>query len=81
LPEGKLPPLPTQINPATGQPHVWPIRYTIVHWAALLPGMAAGKYDLLCRTIDANGIAQPMPRPLPKTGANAIQQVALNVKA
>jgi len=43
--------------------------------------LPAGKYDLLCRTIDANGIAQPMPRPLPKTGANAIQQVTLNGKA
>jgi hypothetical protein len=81
LPEGKLPPVPTQINPVTGQPYVWPIRYTIVHWAVLLPGLAAGKYDLCCRTIDANGIAQPMPRPLPKTGANAIQKVTLNVQA
>jgi hypothetical protein len=80
LPAGKLPPVPTQINPATGQPYVWPIRYAIVHWAALLPSLPAGKYDLLCRTIDANGIAQPMPRPLPKTGSNAIHQVTLNVK-
>jgi DMSO/TMAO reductase YedYZ molybdopterin-dependent catalytic subunit len=81
LPGGKLPPVPTQINPVTGQPYVWPTRYTIVHWAALLPGLPAGKYELCCRTIDANGLAQPMPRPLPKTGSNAIQQVTLNVKA
>jgi len=81
LPEGKLPAVPTQINPATGKPHVWPIRYTIVHWAALLGPLPAGKYDLCCRTIDANGLAQPMPRPLPKTGANAIQQVTLTVQA
>jgi DMSO/TMAO reductase YedYZ molybdopterin-dependent catalytic subunit len=81
IPEGKLPSLPTQINPATGKPHVWPIRDTIVHWAALLAGQTRGKYDLCCRTIDANGIAQPMPRPLPKTGANAIQQVTLVVTA
>jgi len=80
LPGGKLPPVPQQINPATGRPHIWPLRDTIVHWAALLPALQSGKYDLCCRTIDANGIAQPMPRPLPRTGANAIQHVALVVK-
>ena len=80
LPGGKLPAVPRQINPATGQPYVWPIRDTIVHWAALLPALAPGNYNLCCRTIDANGIAQPMPRPLPRTGANAIQQVALLVE-
>ena len=48
--------------------------------AALSPGLPAGAYDLLCRTIDANGIAQPMPRPLPRTGMNAIHAVALVVK-
>jgi hypothetical protein len=43
-----------------------------------LPG---GSYDLCCRTIDANGIAQPMPRPpLPRTGVNAIHRVTLVVK-
>jgi len=47
----------------------------------LLPGLPAGSYDLCCRTIDANGIAQPLPRPpLPRTGANAIHRVTLVVK-
>ena len=81
LPGGRLPAGTAGIDPATGKPVRWPMRYTIVHWAALLPGLPAGSYDLLCRTIDANGIAQPMPRPLPRTGMNAIQTVTLAVKA
>ena len=32
-----------------------------------------------CRTIDRNGIAQPMPRPFKKSGGNAIQSVSLTV--
>ena len=58
----------------------WPMRFTLAHSAALLPGMPAGRYDLCCRTIDGNGIAQPMPRPLPRTGANGIHRVTLVVK-
>jgi hypothetical protein len=38
-----------------------------------------GEYDLRCRTIDANGIAQPMPRPFPKSGNNTIQAVKIVV--
>lgn len=81
LPDGKLPPLPGQIDPATGKPRTWPLPNTIVHWAALLENLSPGKYDLRCRTIDANGIAQPMPRPFAKSGHNAIQQVSLVVEA
>lgn len=44
-----------------------------------MPGVPAGKYDLRCRTIDANRIAQPMPRPFPKSGRNAIEKVELEV--
>ncbi len=79
LPEGKLPPVPRQIDPATGKPHQWPIRNTIVHWATLFKIERPGEYDLRCRTIDANGIAQPMPRPFPKSGNNAIQTVKIAV--
>ncbi len=81
LPEGKLPAGTSQIDPAKGAPLEWPMRFTIVHWAALLDGLPPGSYDLCCRTIDANGVAQPMPRPLPRTGFNAIHQVTLTVKA
>lgn len=58
----------------------WPVRYAIVHWAALLPGLEPGGYELFCRTIDGNGIAQPMPRMLPRTGVNALHRVELAVK-
>ncbi|MGE5296437.1 MAG: molybdopterin-dependent oxidoreductase [Solirubrobacterales bacterium] len=78
LPGGKLPPT-AQTDPATGNPIQWPLRYTIAHWAALLPGMPAGSYELCCRTIDGNGIAQPLPRTLPRTGFNALHVVNLVV--
>jgi len=80
LPDGKLPPISRQIDPATGKPLVWPFRDTIVHWAALLTDIAPGKYDLRCRTIDAAGSAQPMPRPFLKSGHNAIERVTLIVE-
>ena len=79
LPGGKLPPT-KQTDPATGNPLEWPMRYSIVHWAALTPAPPAGAYDLCCRTIDENGVAQPMPRPFPRTGFNTIHVVPLIVK-
>jgi DMSO/TMAO reductase YedYZ molybdopterin-dependent catalytic subunit len=80
LPDGKLPKIPRQIDSSTGKPYEWPIRNTIVHWAALITANRPGKYDLRCRTIDANGAAQPMPRPFPKSGNNTIQQVSVTVE-
>jgi DMSO/TMAO reductase YedYZ molybdopterin-dependent catalytic subunit len=80
LPEGKLPPGTRQFNPQTGRPESWPLRNAIAHWAALLGGLPAGKYQLRCRTIDANGAAQPLPRPFPKSGRNSIQQVPLIIE-
>jgi hypothetical protein len=56
------------------------MRNTIVHWGALLTDLAPGKYDVRCRTIDANGIAQPLPRPFLKSGGNAIQTMSLIVE-
>jgi DMSO/TMAO reductase YedYZ molybdopterin-dependent catalytic subunit len=81
LPGGKLPDVPLQFDPATGRPRSWPMRYAIVHWSALPVAPAAGRYRLCCRAIDGNGIAQPMPRPLPKSGRNAIQKLPLLVEA
>jgi DMSO/TMAO reductase YedYZ molybdopterin-dependent catalytic subunit len=81
LPGGKLPANTSQMDPTKGTPQQWPMRFTVAHWAALLPGLPAGSYDLCCRTIDGNGIAQPLPRPLLRTGANAIHRVTLMVKA
>jgi len=80
LTDGKLPPIPRQFDTTNGKPHRWPMPNTIVHLATLLTDVRPGKYDLRCRTIDANGIAQPMPRPFPKSGHNAIQQVRIVVE-
>ncbi|MCP4824259.1 MAG: hypothetical protein GY892_09110 [Shimia sp.] len=57
------------------------MRYTLVHWAMLLKEIAPGSYDVRSRTIDLNGIAQPMPRPFRKSGRNAIQRFSLTVEA
>jgi len=79
--DGKLPPQVRQMDRKTGRPLTWPIPNTIVHWAALLKDVPAGKYELRCRTVDANGIAQPMPRPLPRSGINTLEMVSLTVEA
>ncbi len=74
-------PIPTYgFVPKTGQPQNWPMRLSKAHWAVLLPGLPAGEYTLRCRTIDDNGIAQPMPRPFRKSGRAAIDQVKLTVQ-
>jgi DMSO/TMAO reductase YedYZ molybdopterin-dependent catalytic subunit len=57
----------------------WPLRYTFVHWQATLPAMTAGDYEVRCRSVDRNGIAQPMPRPFPKSGRADIHVVKLTV--
>jgi DMSO/TMAO reductase YedYZ molybdopterin-dependent catalytic subunit len=64
---------------AAGRPKTWPLRYALAQWAAVLPAVPAGKYDLRCRTIDENGIAQPLPRPFQKSGHNSIETVELEV--
>lgn len=79
LAEDKLPRDVRGIDSKTGKPAAWPQRYTIVHWAALVAAQPAGKYQLRCRTIDANGVAQPLPRPFPKSGRNSIQKLPLTV--
>jgi DMSO/TMAO reductase YedYZ molybdopterin-dependent catalytic subunit len=72
---------PAQFDPVTKKPREWPLRHTLCRWTAAPQKLAAGKYEIRCRTIDANGIAQPMPRPFPKSGKNNIQRVALEVVA
>ena len=81
LPNGRLPGTPLQFDRATGAPRQWPLRYTIAHWAAVLGGVAPGRYDLRCRTIDLNGNAQPMPRPFAKSGRAEIQRASLIVES
>ena len=78
LPTKPAPAIPHQID-ANGNPVSWPLRNTLTHWAALIPSVPKGKYELRCRTIDQNGVAQPMPRPFQKSGGNAIQMEAVRV--
>ena len=64
---------------AAGAPKTWPLRLTNAHWAAVMPGMAAGEYTFRCRTIDEQGQAQPMPRPFRKSGHAAIESIGITV--
>jgi DMSO/TMAO reductase YedYZ molybdopterin-dependent catalytic subunit len=80
VPDGRAPDAPLQFDPATGQPRQWPLRYTVAHWATVLPGLAPGAYEVRCRSVDLNGIAQPLPRPFPKSGRAAIQAAPLLVE-
>ena len=80
LPNGKLPSA-MQIDTDTGIPFNWPIPNTIVHWVVLEKVNDPGEYDLRCRTVDANGIAQPLPRPFGRSGVNEIEVARLAVEA
>jgi DMSO/TMAO reductase YedYZ molybdopterin-dependent catalytic subunit len=66
---------------AAGKPKTWPMRLAKAHWAALIPGLPAGDYTLRCRTVDANGQPQPMPRPFKKSGRCDIESVKITVMA
>lgn len=79
MPGGTLPATPFGFDTKTNRPKSWPMPYTLAHWAMMLPGLPAEKYDVRCRTIDARGRAQPMPRPFRKSGRNAIQRSSLTV--
>jgi hypothetical protein len=81
VPEGKIPADTLGFDPKTGQPRQWPMPLTKVYWAALLPVLRAGHYTLRCRTIDAHGAAQPMPRPFRKSGSCAIESRDITVEA
>lgn len=74
LPEHRIPSDTIGFDNATGKPHAWPMPLMKAHWAILLPGLPAGNYTLRCRTIDANGKAQPLPRPFRKSGHVAIEK-------
>jgi len=65
---------------AAGKPKSWPLLFGKAHWAALVPGLPAGDYTLRCRTIDAKGAAQPMPRPFKKSGRCDIESVKITVE-
>ncbi|MCY2936247.1 MAG: molybdopterin-dependent oxidoreductase [Planctomycetota bacterium] len=79
LKAGKIPP-PTHGFDDSGKPKTWPMRLTNSHWAALIPGLGQGEYNFRCRTIDEKGQPQPLPRPLRKSGHNAIESLVIRVK-
>jgi DMSO/TMAO reductase YedYZ molybdopterin-dependent catalytic subunit len=81
VPEGKIPANTLGFDPVTGQPKTWPMRLAKIHWAALLPGLPAGDYTFRCRTLDEQGVAQPLPRPFQKSGHAAIESVEISVKS
>lgn len=76
LPGGKLPDI-IQMDPQSGKPYTWPIINTIVHWTAMVSLDSPGEFEIRCRTIDANGIAQPFPRPFGRSGYNRIDLARL----
>ena len=56
----------------SGRPSTWPLRYSMISWYFILKDLAPGSYEVRVRGVDLNGFAQPEPRPLTKTGRNAI---------
>lgn len=72
--------LPPSAEWGADKPANWPLRYTLAHWAGLVDPLPAGSYELACRTVDLNGIAQPMPRPFARTGVTEIHRVPLIVR-
>lgn len=72
---------PAQFDPQTRKPREWPLRHTLCRWMAKPFKLAPGSYEIRCRTVDANGIAQPLPRPFAKSGRNNIQKALLEVVA
>jgi Oxidoreductase molybdopterin binding domain len=77
--EGGVVPPATFGFDATGKPIRWPMRFCNAHWAYAHAGLAAGDYIFRCRSIDANGVAQPMPRPFRKSGFSAIESIEFKV--
>lgn len=80
LPEGRIPTPTIGFDTETGKPQTWPIRFSLAHWATLLPGLPAGKYTFRCRTVDEKGIAQPLPRPFRKSGRAALEKLSITVE-
>jgi len=79
LPDGRIPPNTLGFDTSTGRPKTWPMRYSIVHWTTSIRAPKPGQYELRCRAIDGNGVAQPMPRPVGRSGMNAIELVNITV--
>jgi DMSO/TMAO reductase YedYZ molybdopterin-dependent catalytic subunit len=76
--DGRIPPN-TYGFTEEGLPKSWPMKLANAHWAAILPAMPSGNYVLRCRTIDQQGVAQPMPRPFRKSGHASIESIDFKV--
>ena len=81
IPDGQIPIATRGFQDETRKPKSWPIRFSLAHWATLLPGLPEGNYTFRCRTIDSKGAAQPLPRPFRKSGHAAIEQLSIRVEA
>lgn len=80
LPGGKLPDGIEQIREGSGGPVIWPIPYSWVLWNLILPAQEPGTYEFYVRAVDANGNAQPQPRPNRQSGYADIASVQVTVK-
>ena len=60
-------------DPKTGKPAMWPLRYSMISWFSALRDLKPGRYEFRARAVDLNGFAQPEPRPIAKTGKNAVE--------
>jgi DMSO/TMAO reductase YedYZ molybdopterin-dependent catalytic subunit len=73
LPAGVAPRDVSGFDDTTGQPRTWPPRYGMAAWHITYRDLPAGRYEVRARAVDLNGFAQPEPRPVQKSGKNAIQ--------
>ena len=73
LPPGVSPKDVLGFDKTTGRLRSWPLRYSRVSYAATIRGLTPGTYEVRARAVDLNDFAQPEPRPLQKTGQNALQ--------
>jgi DMSO/TMAO reductase YedYZ molybdopterin-dependent catalytic subunit len=64
---------------AAGRPKEWPMRYSIAHWTATIADLKPGRYEMRVRSVDANGFAQPEPRPSQRSGRNRVQSKVIVV--
>jgi len=73
LPPGLSPKNVLGFDKTTGRPLAWPLRYSRVAYAVTIRGLTPGTYEVRARAVDLNDFAQPEPRPVQKTGKNALQ--------
>lgn len=80
LQDNRIPEPTLGFDSKTGRPQTWPLLLSRAHWCCLHDGLPAGRYSLRCRTVDGNGIPQPMPRPFRKSGRASIERIRLKVE-